>query len=80
MAQLGLKVQMTKIGAQKIDGSSLATYGIVIAILQVLDTVGCSRFFQETFLLAYISMEVVLSMRFPTFSNGDVQFANKKLT
>ena len=29
--QLGLKVQKTDIGAQKIDGSSLETYSIVIA-------------------------------------------------
>ena len=32
MAQLGLKVQKTDVGVQKIDGSSLATYGMIIAI------------------------------------------------
>ena len=31
MAQLGLKVQKRNVGAQKIDGSLLATYGIIIA-------------------------------------------------
>ena len=30
-AYLGLKVRVTNVDAQKIDGSSLATYGIVIA-------------------------------------------------
>ena len=30
-AHLGLKVRVTNVGVQKIDGSSLATYGIVIA-------------------------------------------------
>ena len=30
VAHLGLKVRMTDVGARKIDGSSLATYGMVI--------------------------------------------------
>ena len=30
-AHLGLKMRMTNVGAQKIDGSSRATYGMVIA-------------------------------------------------
>ena len=44
-AHLGLKVRMTDIGAQKIDGSLLATYDMVIAAFQVVDKLGCSRFF-----------------------------------
>ena len=79
-AHLGLKVRVIDVGAQKIDGSSLATYGIVIAAFQVVDKLGCSWFFQETFLLANISMEVVLGMPFLTLSNADVQFAEKELT
>ena len=31
-AHLGLKVRVTNVGAQKIDGSLLATYGMVIAV------------------------------------------------
>ena len=65
-AHLGLKVRMTDIGVQKIDGSSLATSGIVIAAFQVVDKLGRSWFFQETFLLADISMDVVLGMPFLT--------------
>ena len=79
-AYLGLEVRVTNIGAQKINGSSLATYGMVIAAFQVVDKLGRSRFFQETFLLADISMEVVLGMLFLTFSNADVLFAKKELT
>ena len=41
-AHLGIKVRVTDIGAQKIDGSSLATYGMVIAAFQVIDKLGCS--------------------------------------
>ena len=79
-AHLGLKVRVTNVGTQKIDGSSLTTYGIVIAAFQVVNKLGRSWFFQETFLLADISMEVVLEMPFLTLSNADVQFVEKKLT
>ena len=44
-AHLSLKVKVTDVGAQKIDGSSLATYDIVIAAFQVVDKLGCSWFF-----------------------------------
>ena len=71
-AHLGLKVRVTDVGTQKIDGSSLATYGMVIAAFQVVDKLGRSRFFQETFLLADISMKVVLGMPFLTLSNADI--------
>ena len=80
IVHLDLKVRVTGVGAQKINRSSLATYGMLIAALQVVDKLGRSRFFQKTFLLVDISMEVVLGMPFLTFSNVDVQFAEKKLT
>ena len=44
-AQLGLKTQRPNVGAQKIDGSLLATYGMVIAAFQVLNMLGRPRFF-----------------------------------
>ena len=72
MAYLGLKVKVTNVGMQKIDRSSLATYGIIIGAFQIINKLGYSWFFQETFLLADISIEVVLSMLFLTFSNADV--------
>ena len=71
-AHLGLKVRLTNVGTQKIDGSSLATYGMVIAAFQVVNKLSRFWFFQETFLSADISMEVVLSMPFLTVSNADV--------
>ena len=78
-AQLCLKVQMTNVSAQKIDKFLLANYGMVIAFFQVLNQFGCSWFFQETFLLANISMGMVLGIFFLTFSNANIQFAEKKL-
>ena len=79
-SKLGLRVRHTDVGAQKIDGSTLQTFGMVLANFQVEDKLGRTRFFQETFLLADISAEVVLGMPFLTFSNADVQFVEKELT
>ena len=79
-SKLGLKVRPTNVGAQKIDGSTLETFGMVLASFQVEDKLGRTRYFQETFLLADISVEVVLGMPFLTLSNADIQFAEKELT
>ena len=65
---------------KKIAGSSPATYGMVIAAFQVVDKLGHSWLFQETFLLANISMDVVLGMLFLILSNADIQFVEKELT
>ena len=70
-SRLGLRVYRTDIGAQKIDGSTLETFGIVLASFQVEDKLEKTRFFQKTFLLADINTEVVLSMPFLIFSNAD---------
>ena len=72
MAQLGLKMWKTNVNAQKIDKSSLEFYSIVITAFQILNKLGCSCFFQETFLLADISMKIVLKIFFLIFSNVDV--------
>ena len=58
-AKLGLSIQTTDIDAKKIDGSALKTYGMVIAGFSIQDKTGKIRFFEETFLLADTSMEVV---------------------
>ena len=43
--RLGLKTWKTNIGAQKINGSALETFGMVIADFQVEDKGGKPRFF-----------------------------------
>ena len=75
ISKLGLKVYSTDVKAQKIDGSTLKTFKMVLASFQVEDTLGRARFFQETFLLADLSIEVVLEMPFLTLSNVDIKFA-----
>ena len=44
------------------------------------DKLGRAWFFQETFLLANISVEVVLGMPFLNLSNADIWFVEKELT
>ena len=78
--QLGLQVWKTNVGAQKIDGSLLRNFRMVIAGFQVEDKLGRTWFFQESFSLAETSIEVVLEILFLIFSNANIQFAEKELT
>ena len=79
-AKLDFVICKTDIGAQKTDGSALETYGMVIAGFLVQDSLTKVWFFEETFLLANTSMEVVLEMPFLILSDIDIQFAEKKFT
>ncbi len=79
-AKLGLIPRPTNVGAQIIDGSTLVTYGMALAGFSLQDSLGRVRFFEETFLLADISMEVILGMSFLSFSNADFQFGAGELT
>ena len=50
--QLSLQVRKTDVGAQKIHGSSLQTFEMVITGFQVENKLSRAQFFQELFLLA----------------------------
>ena len=78
--KLGLHICKTNVGAQKIDGSALKTFGMVITDFQVKDKVGRPRFFQKTFWVADTKFEVVLEMLFLKISNTDVAFGERTLT
>ncbi len=72
--QLGLKICKTNLGAQKIDGTTLETYEIVVSTFSILDKNGRERFFEENFLLADVKPNIVFEMPFLTISNTDVDF------
>ncbi len=72
--QLGLKICMTNIKAQKIDGTTLETYGIVVSTFSVLDKDGRERFFERSFLLANVKLDIMLGIPFLTMSNTNVDF------
>ena len=78
--RLGLKTRKTNVGAQKIDSSTLETFGMVIADFQVEDKSGKPRFFQETFLVADTKFKVILGMPFLKISNADIAFGEGTLT
>lgn len=50
-SQLGLKVQKINVGAQKIYGTTLKTYVIVVSTFFILDKDNWEKFFSESFLL-----------------------------
>ena len=77
--KLGLCARKIDIGLQKINRFYLDTFGIVIADCKVKDRLRRIRFFQKTFLLANISLEVVLRMLFLILSKADIRFAERKL-
>ncbi len=77
--QLGLKICKTNVEAQKIDGNTLETYRMVVFNFSVLDKDGRERFFEESFLLADVKLEIVLEMPFLTMSNADVNFQTRNL-
>ncbi len=78
--KLGLTARKTSVRAQKINSSPLDIYGIVLARFLLQDSLIRVRFFEETFLLADISIEVVLGMPFLALNYADFQFGAKKLT
>lgn len=64
----------TNVSTQKIDGSRLMIYRMVIALFQLDNKDKKSHFFKKTFLLANISIDVALKMFFLILSNIEVNF------
>ena len=77
--KLSLYIQKTNIGAQKINGSALETFGIVITDLEVENKASKSKFFQEIFLVVDTKFEAILGMPFLKISNADVAFGKEML-
>ena len=76
--ELGFSIRTTDIGAQKIDGTILETFGMMVVAFSVTDKVNQVRFFEETFLVANVSPKVVFKMPFLTLSGTDVDFLGRK--
>lgn len=73
---LGLCICKIDISAQKIDGSRLEGYEIVIALFQLVDRNKNSRFFKKTFLLIDIGIDLVVRIFILTLSNIEVKLNN----
>ena len=72
--QLNLKIRKTNVKAQKIDGTTLETYKMVVSTFCVLDKYGKERFFEKSFLLADVNLGVIFGMLFLTISNINIDF------
>ena len=77
--ELGLPIRPTDIGAQKINGTTLKTYGMVVKTFSVENKANQIRFFEEIFLVTNVSPETVLGMSFLTLSGADVDSLGREL-
>lgn len=77
--KLDFWVWKTKVGAQKIDGLIFEIFEIVIAFFSTDDRVERSRFFEKTFLLADISIDIALGILFLTLNNVKINFLEREL-
>lgn len=73
--KLGLWVYKTKIGAQKIDGLKLDIFSRILASFIIEDKKKRSDFFEKTFLLADIGMDIILEISFFISSNVEIDLA-----
>ena len=77
--QLSLPIRSIDVWAQKIDSTTLDTYGIIVAAFLMEDKANWVKFFEETFMVANVSPEVVFRMPFLTLSGANVDFSSWKL-
>lgn len=77
--KLGLCIYKTNVYTQKIDGSRLKTYKIVITLFYIDNKDGKSCFLKKTFLFTDIRMDVAFEMFFLILSNVKVDFNNREL-
>lgn len=68
-----------KVKVQKIDDFSLKTYKIVMAKFQVINKLENARFFQKTFLLTHININIIINNFFLIINNANIIFINSKL-
>ena len=78
--KLSFKTRKINVKTQKIDGSVLEIFRMVIADFQVENKGSRPKFFQKTFLVADIKFEVILGLLFLKISNADMSFGKKTLT
>lgn len=77
--KLDPKVWHTNMRAPKIDDNTFETFEMTLTSFWVKDKLSRSWFFQKLFLLANISVKMVLEILFLTFNNTDILFIQKIL-
>lgn len=69
----GLKIRKINVRAKKIDGTSLGIYEMVVSTFFMSDINDRERFFEDSFVLADVRLDIVVKMPFLTMSNTDVE-------
>lgn len=77
--KLGFITRKTNVKAHKIDSLLLETHEMISAVFLLQDNLRRVWVFEETFLLADISMKVVVGMSFLALSNADIRFGTQSL-
>ena len=77
--ELEFSIKSTDVRVQKIDGITLDNYRMVVAAFSVTDKANQVRFFEKTFLVANISLKVVLRILFPILSAVNIDFLGREL-
>ena len=77
--RLGFVVRTTNVGTQKIDGTTLETNRMMVAAFSVTDQANKIKFFEETFLVANVSPDMVLEMLFFILNSANVDFSKREL-
>ena len=72
--ELGLSIRPIDVSVQKIDGSTLNTYWMVVAAFLMTNKANRVKFFEKTFLVPNVSLEIVFGMPFLTLSGANVDF------
>ena len=70
--ELGFPIRSIDVRAQKIDGTTLDTYGVVNTAFSMTDKTNQVRFFEKTFLMANVSPKVVFDMLFLTMCDANI--------
>ena len=78
-SQQAVKIWKNNIQDQKIDGTTLETYEMVVFIFFLSDKDDRKWFFKENFLLADVKPDTVLGMPFLTMINADINFQPQNL-
>lgn len=63
-----------------IDNSNLETFEIIISAFLDTDKANRVQFFENTFLLGNVSIDMILKILFLTLSNVDIRFSSLDLT
>ena len=77
--ELGFSIKPSDIRVQKINGTTLNIYEIVVTAFLGTNKANQVKFFEEIFLITNVSLKIILRMLFLTLSNEDVNILDWEL-